>query len=325
MLLQKTIFAIATTLIASLAFAAPAKSGKAPKPHYDNQPFDIQSGTIDANYMGHDFFGLMQALRKEPVKDEYETTQSFQDRYLAWASSPLIGKAFVSSTFAIKLFSPDVETSYNADKNSMEIKISGCSAERCADGVYAFVHIDATTGPARKTVTRMGVPFTYTTKIIKDAGVKITCSLCVGESVSQFFDVGASEARTHAWDYYLIGKVVYPYVSMEKDTHEPRLDEPYYTNRTSLMLHMEGYQIWVYSRTKKQVIAKLDIGTPYDAASPAPDQSTPTKTPSEPISASQDQTQEPSRCTPENKKLQREGAIPWPLPCNDEQMDDPNL
>uniref|UniRef100_UPI002613C979 hypothetical protein n=1 Tax=uncultured Agitococcus sp. TaxID=1506599 RepID=UPI002613C979 len=79
--------------------------------------------------------------------------------------------------------------------------------------------------------------------------------------------------------------------------------------------------------TQQEIIAKLEITKRADL----PDEieslfyDNVDNIPSEPITQQQEQieesTVESSKCTPEKKEQQRNGQIPWPLPCTDKEMD----
>jgi hypothetical protein len=50
-------------------------------PAYDKLPFDSTREDLPKVYRGHDANALFKALLKMPVKDTYETTEHFKERF----------------------------------------------------------------------------------------------------------------------------------------------------------------------------------------------------------------------------------------------------
>lgn len=76
---------------------------KEPVKKYDLNPFDLSRTTLPQNYMGHDLKNIYEALekRKEHAKkDDYETTEQYNQRIQDLDRKPLIGKLTVDDLFS---------------------------------------------------------------------------------------------------------------------------------------------------------------------------------------------------------------------------------
>ncbi|MCH4903130.1 hypothetical protein GSN00_01675, partial [Cylindrospermopsis raciborskii CHAB3438] len=94
------------------------------KATYLTTPFN-NSTKILPNFLGHDLEAISNALikRQESLKkDEFETTQAFNQRVIKEGLKPILGTINVDSTLAFVL-SDKFESSYNADLSLFRIEI----------------------------------------------------------------------------------------------------------------------------------------------------------------------------------------------------------
>ncbi|WP_258007374.1 GUN4 domain-containing protein, partial [Cylindrospermopsis raciborskii] len=99
-------------------------SRMANKATYLTTPFN-NSTEIPPNFLGHDLEAISNALikRQESLKkDEFETTQAFNQRVIKEGLKPILGTINVDSTLAFVL-SDKFESSYNADLSLFRIEI----------------------------------------------------------------------------------------------------------------------------------------------------------------------------------------------------------
>lgn len=286
---------------------------------YNKLPFDPKKTKIDNNYLGAYYPKVAEAAMNAPVKDEYETTENFKKRFNKWQKTPFIGSLTPNDLMAIEISKDSVITAYDADNTLMTIYPSQTN----------LVLKQVKSGSNKKGITRMGIPFTYSTEFIREAIIENNCSLFTYgcQNLALTFNIPSNEAKQQKWRFFAIGHLKEPFYFQNETIHEPRLDEPYLTITETHKLHMDIYQLWIYSITQQEIIAKLEITKRADL----PDEieslfyDNVDNIPSEPITQQQEQieesTVESSKCTPEKKEQQRNGQIPWPLPCTDKEMD----
>lgn len=318
---MKTITLLIFALIFSpTIYAKPTQKQKqAFEDRYSKLPFDPKTTKIDNNFLGNYYPKITEAAINAPVKDEYETTQDFKNRLNKWQTTPFVGSLAPNNLMAIEINKDSLITSYDADKMLMSI--------HPPQTINVLKQVKE--GDIQKGVTRMNIPFTYTTTFIREAVIENKCSLftyslCPYSPLT--FNVQSNEAKQQKWRFFAIGHLTEPFYSNPRTTHEPRLDEQYLTMTETHKLHMEIYQLWIYSLSQQEVIAKLEIvkntDLPYEIYNLFYTDTieTPSIAP-QPQEQVEETTTEPSQCTPEKRELQRNGQIPWPLPCTDKEMD----
>ena len=91
-------------------------------PEYSEVPFTFSENMMLQNYLGHDLRKIYEALntRLKKQKSEFETTAEFNERIERENKLPLLGSINMTDHFALLV---KAESTYNADKKSMEISL----------------------------------------------------------------------------------------------------------------------------------------------------------------------------------------------------------
>ena len=111
------------SLAAQTAKKSTATKPKAPAPNYLKTPFDPLTASLGPNFVGHSFADAYNA-HVLPPKGEYETTADYEKKKA--------GRPGGTYAFAVDLEKAG-ETSYNADRQQLDVKIRLDSAYRGTD------------------------------------------------------------------------------------------------------------------------------------------------------------------------------------------------
>lgn len=249
---------LATAIFSPYAMAAkPAASSKAQRTKYSTQPFDLQGDALSGGAEnGHNAAAIFAALRKAPIKDQYETSVAFEERFAAWKAKPLVGNVTAESTVAVStLWTPYFSKLYDADSAEMTFLFDSDYDD--ADG-YPFVPFRT----ERKKLspghgqTAMGVKFSWTREYELSMGTRL--GGLSGKSMT--FSIQPEEARTVVPVLLFVGKID-PITTYEaKAHHAPTLSERWENAYWTAGWTLDVDQVWVIDGVRRSVLAKLCKG-----------------------------------------------------------------
>ena len=249
---------LATAIFSPYAKAAnPAANSTAQATKYSTQPFDLQGDVLSGGAEnGHNAAAIFAALRKAPIKDQYETSVAFEERFAAWKAKPLVGNVTAESTVAVStLWTPYFSKLYDADSAEMTFLFDSDYDD--ADG-YPFVPFRT----ERKKLspghgqTAMGVKFSWTREYELSMGTRL--GGLSGKSMT--FSIQPEEARTVVPVLLFVGKID-PITTYEaKAHHAPTLSERWENAYWTAGWTLDVDQVWVIDGVRRSVLAKLCKG-----------------------------------------------------------------
>lgn len=246
-----------TTLTQQAEAAKPAVNGKVDVTKYSTEPFDTQRNTLSAiDLNGHNAAAVMAALRRAPVKDQYETSAAFEERLAVWKTKPLYGNVTADSTITIStLWTPYFSKFYDADSAQMNFLFDSDYDD--ADG-YPFIpfksiHKKMTPGHGQ---TGMGVKFSWTREYQLALGTRLGGAS--GKSMA--LTIQPDEARKVVPVLLFVGKIDSFDTFEAKTNHEPTLSERWESAYWTAGWTLGVEQVWVVDGVRRTILAKLCKG-----------------------------------------------------------------
>ena len=251
-----TVLSVVTaTLVGNAGAATPSGSPrKATGEKYSTSPFDTQRDTLSAvDLNGHDAAAIFAALRRAPVKGEYETTAAFEDRLAAWKAKPLSGQVTAESTVTVStLWMPYFSKLYDADNAQMTFLFDSDYDD--ADG-YPFLpfRVERKKLSPGRGQTAMGVKFSWSREYELAVGTRL--GGLSGKSMT--FSIQPEEARKVVPVLLFIGKIDPIGTYEAKTNHEPTLSERWESAYWTAGWVLDVEQVWVIDGARRAILARL--------------------------------------------------------------------
>ena len=245
------------TLFQNADAAKPAARGKTEATRYRSEPFDTTLETLSAVDMnGHNAAMVFAALRRVPVKDQYETTAAYEERLAAWKARPLFGNITVDSTLAVStLWIPYFSKFYDADSAQMNFLFDSNYDD--ADG-YPFLpfRTERKKLSAGHGQTGMGIKFSWTREYELALGTRL--GGVSGKSMT--LDIQPDEARRVVPVLLFIGTIDPLSTYEAKTNHEPTLSERWESAYWTAGWTLDVEQGWVDDGSRRTILGKLCKG-----------------------------------------------------------------
>jgi hypothetical protein len=121
------------TLFASTAWAQTRQSATTdPKPIYSQVPFDLGAAQLRPHFAGNDIVALYDALNRLHTvqKDEFETTDQFNNRVAALKRSPVVGSIATRAVLAFLIPPFSYQTGRQPISNTPKDSLSSWSGHK---------------------------------------------------------------------------------------------------------------------------------------------------------------------------------------------------
>ncbi|MDR3707160.1 MAG: hypothetical protein P4L33_02585 [Capsulimonadaceae bacterium] len=93
-------------------------------PLYSTVPFDTTAPRLPAGFAGADIQAIWSAATKlSPIKDEFETTEEFNQRVAGFAHAKVADNLSVSDCLSFRVISEKVSSTYDADSHILTVSI----------------------------------------------------------------------------------------------------------------------------------------------------------------------------------------------------------
>jgi len=248
---------------------------------YTLEPFNLNLANLPPNYLGHDPKVVCDALSRvssnaRKGKDEFETTEAYQNRIRNSQVQPLIGDLTTNSLLAFVYRHQDVN--YDADQRALEVivrleedNLGGPKPER-------MLSLDYETTPGKPYVGQNAygasvvvekeyadswdLMFTNYAKLAatkhrdKSTDINPTPSMYDAFIKRLEMDIPTAKQARRNLRLLIICKPVAPWASNDKSYIGPTLRKPKDITWTQHMLHIELVEIWYYDLATGQVYAK---------------------------------------------------------------------
>ncbi|OEZ50305.1 hypothetical protein JAB1_14200 [Janthinobacterium sp. MP5059B] len=234
---------------------------------YDENPFDISVESLPANYRGHSCAEIVRPLGNIKLeKDEFESSKAFAERIEFVKDSPLYGKLKGTSTLAFSPARPLLLPKYDADTETMTIKIvsHGSQSVRIGENFYSSAPIIKDLSDSRSYVAENG----YGKKIEVNSFTYLVCGITfanvnsIAKSIhipSEFsFKVAPELARDSKGNIGIlyITNLSAPYIVRYSDYMKATMDSPTEISMSGPSIVTTLSQVWVYNTKTGQIFAK---------------------------------------------------------------------
>jgi hypothetical protein len=243
--------------IQSTAFAKKPVKSKLQK--FETEPFQYEAFEASIRtYKGHDPIKLASGLSSRPEKDQYETTDQYQNRLAQWESKPLYGNVRINDMIAISGFFLSFERSYNADNQTITFNFKDDQVSvNDVTRPFMMINFDSKSLKDATGQTAMGVKSKYQRNVSVEFGVKFDNLIHSNEKYS--IKAPPDEAKKSIiWSVLFIGKLSEPYYFSEENYHAPTLSEKYEQIATSRGLNFHVNEIVIYKTGNiNEVLARI--------------------------------------------------------------------
>lgn len=246
---------LASATLSAPAYAAkPVVGKKTEVTRYSTEPFDTRVDTLSATDLnGHNPVAIYAALRRPPLKDQYETTAAFEERLAAWKARPITGNVTANSKVVIStLWTPYFSKLYDADNAQMTFLFD--SDYNDADG-YPFLpfRLERKKLSPGRGQTAMGVKFSWTREYELAVGTRL--GGLSGKSMT--LSIAPEDARKVVPVLLFIGQMD-PVSTYEAErNHEPTLSERWESAYWTAGWTLDVEQVWVIDGARRAILAKL--------------------------------------------------------------------
>lgn len=234
-------------------------------------PFDINVDKLPTNFSGHDINRIYIALSKADkalIKDEFESTEEYNNRISALRNSILLDSFTYNDTYVY--VHKKLETKYDADGKSLTIRIKN-SPLFFSQGIDAYTisekYSEYETGNlfgARITVTRAEIvsciffitnSYRFHKALNKDPDFsndyKIEFKLkLLPENAKSFTKNGA---------YLFVYKLTPPYLKEFKELRSPEMNFPFDVTTFEKSIQAEILELWLFDSSTGKIIKKIKV------------------------------------------------------------------
>jgi hypothetical protein len=238
---------------------------KTRKSTYSTIPFDTTVAKLPKYYLGHDIEKIYSIFFERNAstltKDEFETSQQYQERLSVQSSKPIVGSLNINSVFAFKL--DECLSKYDADLNFFALSFDYFLSENNVKikhdihdlGSYWGTNAFGASIKVDKSESIIHAIFIHNNVFVKRINEapspqsNFECTLSIGPEIAKLIKSSIQAL--------IICKLVEPYISNEIVRSKPKFDYPYDSNFNNNYLHADVIGIIFYNYSSGEVLIWL--------------------------------------------------------------------
>ncbi|MBB5610393.1 MULTISPECIES: hypothetical protein [unclassified Janthinobacterium] len=234
---------------------------------FSQDPFDANAETLPIDFRGHSCIAISDRLKAFKLKkDEFESTKAYAERVEHVKSEPIYGNLNGSSIIAMSPDKPLLMPNYNADTETMTVRMlsHGSRTTMIGEGFFSSALINSSLSSTQKYIGENG----YGKKVEITSSVYDACGITFANIKSQgpstgipsdfSFKISPDDARLNkgAIRILYIAKLESPFLSRYGNMIKPTMDNPIELLWNGDSLVMKLSQVWLYSSVTGKVFSK---------------------------------------------------------------------
>lgn len=265
------IVAFVATLYGCGSKSGDVASTESGKYHFDENPFDLNATRLAEHYWGHSCEGVIHALedaKNKYKKDEFETTEAYNQRTAQLSSIPLGAKLNTSDILAFQGLPEDLADSYDADAQKLNVQDSWRYIDKHS-GRYGDVKIIVR--KPTESITYVGNNGFGATANVKKESYEV-CALAnqnMARTVKFEIPMSPDQAKLHKnkLSALYVGRLLkspnaIPQTYSYHFSQSPTLSVPEALSEYGYEIIFQPLQVWVIDRESGEVLAKQIVAQP---------------------------------------------------------------
>ena len=205
-----------------------------------------------------DILKLLQQLRPEPAKGEFETSAAFEARRSAWEARPFKGRPSGAEVFAFDVRQGagkrGLQLTYDADRQEIRVELA-LELDTPAPGAWLETFFAATRIAVRNARTVMGVPFRVETWRFSSMGLSVRPAVGSLSMPIPMPTALAQSVKPHLRALAVV-RLEAPFAVHEVQTKTASLDSPTESRFAYLGLHAIPLALLLYDPRDGRVYAR---------------------------------------------------------------------